>query len=150
MPPRPVPIQEPEEEELEAHVTHHPDLAADLAEFRNLDLRIKTMERRRDEAKKRLRESLEAEGEPDENGSLWLWVDDENRMKLERRVSEVFNEQLATVVLKRKGLYERCLKTVVVLDEDAVVALGFEGDLSQDVLQTFYEQRVNWAFKGTP
>ncbi len=149
MPPRPTfPDPEPEPEELDFDV--YPDLAADVAEFRNLDLRIKTMTKRRDEAKGRLRAALEANGQPDDKGSLWLYVSDEDSIKLEKRHSQAFDAEMATEVLQRLGLYDKCIRTITVLDEDAIAGLVFDGEIPDETVRSFYSDVITWAFKGAP
>jgi hypothetical protein len=67
-------------------------------------------------------------------------------LKREKRVANVLDEPMATLLLKNKGLLERCTQTIEVLDEEAIIGLNFSGELTDKELQSIYDQKVTWAF----
>ena len=91
---------------------------------------------------------LESSGRVDDRGSSFLDIDgavvdprnDEPILSIKRecRVGQALDEEVAEEVLKSLGLYEKCLTTITVLDEDAILALNFSGDLSDEELQSIY------------
>lgn len=133
-----------------------PDIVRTLQEHlraRKLREQSKSME---DKYKKLLMDELEAHGEEDDAGHRWFFfreqppvIDDEMivSIKRERRTSLVMDEDAAESKLKELGLLEKCQETVVVLDEDKILSLNYEGELPDDVLQSFYTEKVSYAFK---
>lgn len=68
-------------------------------------------------------------------------------LKKERRVSERLDETAAEALLAKKGLLERCQKTVVVFDPDELYVLNQEGLLTDDELDSLIDIKETWAFK---
>ena len=66
--------------------------------------------------------------------------------KRTRRRSKSLNEDLAMALIKRKKLQESCLTTIVVVDEDAILAANFEGTISDKELASLYEEHDTYAF----
>ena len=66
--------------------------------------------------------------------------------KRTRRRSKVLNEDLAMALIKKKGLQETCLTTIVVVDEDAILAANFEGVITDKQLADLYEEKDTYAF----
>lgn len=104
---------------------------------------------RRDVIKKRLMAHVEQNGEANEKGSLVFDVNDEvtntRAVVKQRRVSKVFNESAAEQILKAKGVYDSCTKTIVTLDEDAVMGAYYKGDLTDDDIDSMFPEKVIWA-----
>lgn len=65
-------------------------------------------------------------------------------MEMRRSVSEVFNEETAEAILKRKGVYEEALTPV--LDQDKVYRLVQEGKITEKDLDKMLEQKESFAF----
>lgn len=100
---------------------------------------------------------LEQEGEEDDRGSSYISLGAEIvdprteepvvAIKRERRVSQSLDEDVAEEVLRGLGLYERCLHTITVLDEDVILSLNFSGELPDDAVQQMYSEKESFAFK---
>lgn len=99
--------------------------------------------------KKRLTGYIEDLGEPNEKGSIVLPLQDERTgvksIVKQRRVSKQFDEDRANGLLKSKGLFDSCTKTVTVLDPDAVMAAYYEGKLEDSDIETMFPEKVTWA-----
>lgn len=99
--------------------------------------------------KKRLTGYIEDLGEPNEKGSIVLPIDEERTgvrsIVKQRRVSKQFDEDKAHTILESKALFEACTKTVVVLDQDAVMAAYYEGKLTDEDIDTMFPEKVTWA-----
>jgi len=79
-----------------------------------------------EEYKKRLIETVDAEGDEDENGHRWLSA---GRFLLQRQRREsrpVLDHAKATEWAKERGIWESVSKTIEVLDEDALVGYVYE------------------------
>lgn len=72
-----------------------------------------------------------------------------SRIKRERRVSIVANEDAAERITFEKGVYERAFPPVRSLDAEELYVLHQEGVLSQAELDEIFEPRESFAFKGT-
>lgn len=112
--------------------------------------------------KERAKKWLQEVGDEDEKGNRWWYPapgsdlirdPDGNAVesvKLERRAPVILDEEAAEEILRDLGFWEACTvkETIVTLDEDAILALNFEGKLSDDDLQKMYtDGKVTWAFK---
>lgn len=99
--------------------------------------------------KKRLTGYAEANGVPNEKGSLVFDVNDEltktSAIVKQRRVTKTFNDTAAEEILKARGLYDTCIKTTTVLDEDAVMGAYYNGELTDDDIDTMFPEKVVWA-----
>lgn len=62
------------------------------------------------------------------------------------RRSKSLNEDLAMALIKKKKLQESCLTTIVVIDEDALLAANFDDVISDKELAALYEERDTFAF----
>lgn len=97
----------------------------------------------------RLLDILESEGYTDDSGSYWLDLDGEVdgtvAVKRERRVSRRIDDESAKDILTRLGLADRCMKTIQVVDEDAVMAALYDGEINDADLDTIFPEKVTWA-----
>ena len=107
------------------------------------------MSKRVNEKKTNIVELLVAEGYKDDKGSRFIDVGIPgcSAVKHERRVSTKLDEEKALAWLRKNGLYEECTTTVVVLDEEKLLAAAYEGKIAERTLKGFYEQTENFAFK---
>jgi hypothetical protein len=103
---------------------------------------------------------IEKEGEEDEKGSYFLNLESPIEMhgqtfvsvKKERRVSQNFLAEDAEKYLKAKGLLKAAQTTVTpepytFLDQDKIYVLNQQGKLTDDELDSFFEDQVTWALK---
>jgi hypothetical protein len=74
---------------------------------------------------------------------LQKWV---TGIQRQRRVSQPLDEQRALAFLKQKGLLEACTSTVLVLNEDAILAANYSGDITDDELKGLYDEIETFAF----
>jgi hypothetical protein len=99
--------------------------------------------------RKRILAAVDELGEVNDKGSLVLPIDDKvsNTASVikQRRVSKVFDEDKANDVLKDKGLFESVTKTIVVLDQDAVMAAYYDGKLTDEDIESMFPEKVSWA-----
>ena len=97
-----------------------------------------------------LLQALEALGEEDDKGHLWFEfpspVEGYAAMQRQRRVSQKLDEEAAEEILTAKGLTDRCYKTVRVLDEDEVMALLYEGVLTEADVDQMFPKTISYAF----
>ena len=121
----------------------------EVQQYVSLKTEIDQLTDRRDTIKKRLMGHVETHGEPNEKGSLVFEVNDSvsntRAVVKQRRVSKVFNESAATEILTARGLYDKCTKTVVTLDEDAVMSAYYNNELDDADIDSMFPEKVIWA-----
>lgn len=67
-------------------------------------------------------------------------------MKRQRRAPQTLNQDRAEEFLKNKGLYEKCIYTVTVLNEDAILGLNFSNEITDVELKALYDESETFAF----
>jgi len=110
---------------------------------------IDSLNKRKDDIKGRIFAVAENYGEPTDKGHIVFSINEETTgtksIVKQRRASKVFNEETADTVLTTKSLKERCVKTVEVLDEDAIMAAYYEGLLTDSDIDSMFPEKVTWA-----
>ena len=112
--------------------------------------RIDDLTKEQSTLKSELSDIVDAEGVPDEKGHIWLELPEEvdgyKSLQRQRRVSQRLDEEVATELLKERGLSERCWKMVPVLDESEVMACLYEGLLTEEEIDSMFPKSVSYAF----
>jgi hypothetical protein len=65
--------------------------------------------------------------------------------KRQRRLSKRLNEDRATLFLDSKGLLQECQTTYTVLDEDRILAIAFQGKITDKELNELYDESETFA-----
>ena len=121
-----------------------------VVNYVSLKRRIDDMTKESSELKSDLSDLVDTEGEPDENGHLWLRlpesVDGVTALQRQRRVSQSLDEDTAEKLLKEKNLFERCYVMQPVLKEDEVMACLYEGLITEEEVDAMFPKKVTWAF----
>jgi hypothetical protein len=104
---------------------------------------------------KKLRETLfsqiDLQGEEDLNGNvvLSLGADIEGFVGIEkqRRVSRKLNEPLAETIINAKGIGAAIYETKQVINEEALMAAYYNGDITEEELDSMFPANVTWALR---
>ena len=112
-----------------------------------------------DRDKKELMSALAEAGVETEEGHRRITLDDEYdyvdpkgyvkrvaSILRQRRVSQSLDEDATMKLLAKKGLTTRCTRTIIVLDEDQVLAANYEGKITDRELAALYSESENFAF----
>jgi hypothetical protein len=97
------------------------------------------------EIKKRLTADVEAYGEENDRGHLVLDVDDAVLTK-QRKVTKNLDMDVAEQMLKKRGIYDRCIKMEPVLQENEILACVYTGELSEEDIDIMFPAKVSYAF----
>lgn len=101
------------------------------------------------EIKDRLREGLKELGEADDRGHVVVEVNDDltgiKKVINQRKVSKSLDMDVAEEVLKEKGLHDRCVMMVPILDEEAIMAAYYEGLVTEEDIDRMFPAKVTWA-----
>lgn len=105
------------------------------------------------EQMKELREDLfskiEESGETDDKGNIIFELSEEiegvKSMMKQRRVTRKIDEDVAFDIIDEKGLRDKLIKTVEIIDEDALMAALYSDELTEEEIDEMYPQTVVWA-----
>lgn len=130
-------------------------IAGRLLQFLTLKHEVEQQEERLGTIKKDLSATVEEDGYTDDKGNYWFDLDEPvefdgktyRRIKREARVSERLDEETAETILRKKGLYDECTTTIVVLDEEAISKAYFQKRLSAADMDKMFPKTTTWAFK---
>lgn len=110
---------------------------------------IDNLTKRQTEIKSRITETVIAMGEEDDRGHVVVEIDDEvsgiAKVMRQKRVTKSLDQQIAEDLLEKKGLKERCLQPVYVLNEEQIMAAYYEGLLTEEDIDTMFPAKITWA-----
>lgn len=99
--------------------------------------------------KEKIFEHIDAEGEVDGSGNLFvelpMEVEGVKMFQKQRRVSRKIEEGVAEQIISDKGMEEELYKTIRVVDEDALMAALYEGKLTEEEIEQMYPEKIVWA-----
>ena len=121
-----------------------------VREFISYKKQIDKLSKAQDELKKDLMQTVEEIGEVDDSGHQWLHLPEEvdgySALQRQRRVSQKLDMDAAEEILKKKGLYDKCVKMVPMIDEDAVMGALYLGELTEEDIDQIFPKAITWAF----
>jgi REP element-mobilizing transposase RayT len=101
------------------------------------------------DVKKNLKQGIEELGEADDRGHIIVEIDDEvsgiARVMNQKRVSKTLDIEVAEKLLTERGIHDRCITMVPVLNEDEIMAAFYEGAISEEDIDTMFPAKVTWA-----
>jgi hypothetical protein len=125
-------------------------LMAQVREFIGFKKRIDDLTKQQSVIKAELMEVVEQEGIEDDKGHFWLELPEEVEgyvsLQRQRRATQKINPEVALHLLKARGLADRCIKTIEVVDEDEIMACLYEDLLSEKDMDDMLTRTVTWAF----
>jgi len=126
-------------EELKDLVQQNSVLKGRLEELNSLQTHIK----------KSLNAGVNELGEADDKGHIVVEINDSvsgiNRVMRQRRVSKSLDINVAEELLAERGLQDKCIKMVPVLDEDEIMSAYYEGLITEEDIDKMFPAKVTWA-----
>lgn len=116
-----------------------------LKQYLALKSEIDLLTDRTTDLKKRLTADVEELGKTDDRGHIVLEIDNSRLIK-QRKVSKPLDMDVAEKLLKEKGLYDKCVKLVPVLQENEILACVYTDELSEADIDTMFPSKVSYAF----
>lgn len=111
---------------------------------------IGTLTKRQSEAKALLVKAVTTHGEVDGRGHIVLEINDPvtgiDKLTQQRRVSKALDMDAAEKILEEKGLLEDCVEYVPTIDEEAVMAAFYKGQLTEADIDAMFPSKVTYAF----
>jgi len=127
------------------------DFNTQVREFVRLKETIESLEKRHKELRDKLIEVVDAEGFEDDKGNIIYDfdkpIDGVMRLEKQRRATRKLDEIKAETILETKGLADKVYKMVRVLDEDAIMAAHYEGELTEEEIDEMFPVSVVWALR---
>lgn len=109
----------------------------------------KALKSRQDQVTKRLKAHIEETGYQDDQGHIWLDLDEPVdgcvALQMQRKVGQTLNEEKAEEILKAKGIYDQCTTTITVVDQEKVYAALYDGTLTEDDAEAMFPKVVSYA-----
>lgn len=125
-------------------------LVAKFREFISYKKRIDDLTKVQNELKAELNSYVEEHGEPDDKGHVWVnlpeEVDGYTAMQRQRRVSQSLDMDTAILTLTKRGLADRCIRSVPTVDEDEIMSCLYEGKLTEEEVDAMFPKKITWAF----
>jgi hypothetical protein len=125
------------------------DIKSIVRQYLSLKDEAALLSSRSNQLKEQLLNAVDEE-EFDEKGHKKLILDDEIKGQVtltkQRRVSKNLDMNVAEELLTAKGIKDKCLKMVPILDESAIMAAFYEGLLTEDDIDAMFPAKVTYAF----
>lgn len=134
---------------VESRMSNPDDLVVQVQEYSFLKKQLEFFDKKTKELRDKLFEKIDESGEVDDKGNVVLELpeelDDFARITKQRRVTRKINEDIAMEIIEEKGLRDKLVKTVEVIDEDALMAALYSDELTEAEIDEMYPQTVVWA-----
>jgi len=120
-------------------------LTNEAKQYKSLKDQIKFLTDRLGEVKERLNQAVKELGEVDGRGHITLELDDDIKVTNQRKVSKVLDNDTAMKILTEKNLLDDCAPLVRQVDQDAVMAAVYKGQLTEDEVDSMFPAKVTYA-----
>jgi hypothetical protein len=135
--------------EEEPRVASIDDLEAQAKQYIFFKKQVEYFESELKLLKEKIFEVVDTKGEVDGNGNIFVELSNEiegvRMLQKQRRVSRKIEEGVAEQIIADKGMEEQLYKTVRIVDEDALMAALYEGQLTEEEIDQMYPQKIVWA-----
>jgi hypothetical protein len=125
--------------------TDKKQLTNEAKQYKSLKDEVKFLQDRMSEIKDRLNEAVKELGEVDGRGHITLELDDDIKVVNQRKVSKVLDNETAMKILTEKNLLDDCAPLVRQVDQDAVMAAVYKGQLTEDEVDVMFPAKVTYA-----
>jgi stress-induced morphogen len=100
--------------------------------------------------KQKINEGIDQFGIEDDRGHIIVEIDDTevsgvSRVMRQRRVAKNLDMFVAEQVLREKGLYDKCVTMLPVLDESEIMAAYYNEELTEEDIDKMFPSRVSYA-----
>lgn len=125
------------------------DIASTVRQYLSLKDEATLLTNRTEQLKEQLLAAVDKE-ETDDRGHKKLIVEDKIKgtvtLTKQRKVIKNLDIQIAENILTSKGIKDKCLKMVPVLDEAAIMSSFYEGLLTEEDIDSMFPAKVIYAF----
>jgi hypothetical protein len=122
-----------------------------ISEYVRLSVSIDSLELRKKELRDDMFAILDEDGLEDDKGNLLYAfsapIEGVIRLEKQRRTSRKLDEDAATDIIEATGIADSVYKTVRVIDEDALMAQYYEGNITEEQIDQMFPTTVIWALR---
>jgi hypothetical protein len=112
---------------------------------------VDSLEKRSKELREKILAIVDVDGYEDDKGNviydLDRPIDGVMRLEKQRRATRKLDDVKAEEIIEAKGLADKVYKMVRVLDEDAIMAAHYEGELTEEEIDEMFPVTVVWALR---
>lgn len=127
------------------------DFDTQVREFVRVKDTIDSLEKRSKELREKILAVVDVDGYEDDKGNiiydLSQPIDGVMRLEKQRRATRKLDDVKAEEIIEAKGLADKVYKMVRVLDEDAIMAAHYEGELTEEEIDEMFPVTVVWALR---
>ncbi len=120
------------------------DISVLVAEYRELTKKESMIKKRKTELSALIKDYAQENGVKNDSGSFYCENENYTYGSMAKK-SVTLDKVKAEVFFKAKNLWDRVIKTVVTIDEDAVEKLVSEGEVTNEELESICEIKVSYA-----
>ena len=127
------------------------DFDTQVREFVRVKDTLDSLEKRSKELREKILAVVDVDGYEDDKGNivydLSQPIDGVLRLEKQRRATRKLDDVKAEEIIEAKGLADKVYKMVRVIDEDAIMAAHYEGELTEEEIDEMFPVTVVWALR---
>lgn len=127
------------------------DLKSQVREYVRLKDSIEALDKRSKDLRDKLMEVLDNDGLEDDKGNILYEleepIDGVLRLEKQRRATRKLDELKAEEIIEARGLTDKVYKMVRVIDEDALMAAHYDGEITEEEIDEMFPVSVVWALR---
>ena len=127
------------------------DFTSQVREYVRLKETMDALDKRSKELRDKLMDVLDQDGLEDHRGNVLYDFDEPIdgviRLEKQRRATRKLDEEKAEEIIEARQLADKVYKMVRVIDEDALMAAHYDGDITEEEIDEMFPVTVVWALR---
>jgi hypothetical protein len=127
------------------------DFTSQVREYVRLKETMDALDKRSKELRDKLMDVLDQDGLEDHRGNVLYDFDEPIdgviRLEKQRRATRKLDEEKAEEIIEARQLADKVYKMVRVIDEDALMAAHYDGDITEQEIDEMFPVTVVWALR---
>ncbi len=127
------------------------DFDTQVREYVRVKETMDALEKRSKELREKILAVVDVDGYEDDKGNILYEldtpIDGVIRLEKQRRATRKLDEDKAEEIIEAKGLSDKVYKMVRVIDEDALMAAHYEGEITEQEIDEMFPVSVVWALR---
>jgi hypothetical protein len=127
------------------------DFDTQVREYVRVKETMDALEKRSKELREKILAVVDVDGYEDDKGNILYEldtpIDGVIRLEKQRRATRKLDEDKAEEIIEAKGLSDKVYKMVRVIDEDALMAAHYEGEITEEEIDEMFPVSIVWALR---
>jgi len=127
------------------------DFDTQVREYVRVKETMDALEKRSKELREKILAVVDVDGYEDDKDNILYEldtpIDGVIRLEKQRRATRKLDEDKAEEIIEAKGLSDKVYKMVRVIDEDALMAAHYEGEITEEEIDEMFPVSVVWALR---